>query len=167
MATARAAAGDPGYRLVGRFDDRASVWQVVAPPAPAFVTLPGGFSAPQYVDGTVRYPLSSTAGVGVLEFDGETGDHDRAAIRCVSARRRDANVADLGLREGSDVHAAVRPRDLGARRRPARCARQLLVKVDPAATSDADAVSLTAPRAEPASGTPALHADRVSADPGF
>ena len=36
---------EPGYRLVGRFPDQSSVWKVVAQPAPALVTLPGGFGA--------------------------------------------------------------------------------------------------------------------------
>src|SRR5439155_6644712 len=36
-----------GYRLVGRFPDQASVWNVVAPPAPALATLWGGFAPPR------------------------------------------------------------------------------------------------------------------------
>ncbi len=44
---------------------------------------------------------------------------------------------------------------------------QLLVKTDPAATSEDDAIVITAPRAATASGTPTLHADLVSPDPGF
>jgi hypothetical protein len=44
---------------------------------------------------------------------------------------------------------------------------QLLLKVDPAATSDADAVVLSQPRVEAPNGGASLHATAVSADPGF
>ena len=44
---------------------------------------------------------------------------------------------------------------------------QLLLKVDPAPTSESDAVVLSQPRAESASGPPTLRAIRVSGDPGF
>ena len=43
----------------------------------------------------------------------------------------------------------------------------LLVKTDPAATSDEDAIVLSAVRAERASGSPQLHAVPISPDPGF
>jgi hypothetical protein len=43
----------------------------------------------------------------------------------------------------------------------------LLVKTDPAATSDDDAIVVYAPRDERASGSPQLHAVLISADPGF
>ena len=159
-------AGDPGYRFVGRFDDRASVWQVVAPPAPAFVTLPGGFSAPQYVDGTVRYPLSSTAGVGVIELTAKTAT--TIALRFAAfppgGETRTLRISDSAKDQTFTLQSAGEISVLVA---VPRGRSQLLVKVDPAATSDADAVSLTAPRAEPASGAPTLHADRISADPGF
>src|SRR5436305_4135567 len=36
-----------GYRLVGRFPDTSSVWQVTAAPAPALVTDSGGFALPR------------------------------------------------------------------------------------------------------------------------
>src|SRR5262249_17724815 len=50
--------GNPGYRLVGRFPDGASVWQVVAPPQAAFVTFPGGLGTPRRLpDGTIGFPL--------------------------------------------------------------------------------------------------------------
>jgi hypothetical protein len=44
---------------------------------------------------------------------------------------------------------------------------QLLVKTDPAATSEADAVVLTQPRVEPSTAAPILHAQQISADAGF
>jgi hypothetical protein len=42
-----------------------------------------------------------------------------------------------------------------------------VLKVDPAPTSEADAIVLSQPRAEPASGAAVLHAIPSSADPGF
>ena len=44
---------------------------------------------------------------------------------------------------------------------------RLLVKIDPPPTSVADAVLLSAPQAERASGQPVLHAQLLSPDPGF
>jgi hypothetical protein len=43
----------------------------------------------------------------------------------------------------------------------------VLVKTDPAATSEEDAVVLVAPRAERASGEPQIHAQTISPDPGL
>lgn len=158
--------GDTGYRLVGRFADRASVWQVVAPPAPAFVTLPGGFSSPQYVDGTVRYPLSSTAGVGVIGLAAKTAGTItlKFAVFPPGGETRTLRVSDSTKDQTFTLSSA---REIAVVVAVPRGRSQLLVKVDPAATSDADAVALTAPRAEAASGPPMLHADRVSPDPGF
>jgi hypothetical protein len=44
---------------------------------------------------------------------------------------------------------------------------QLLMKTDPAATSETDAVLLTAPRAEKSSGQAVLQAQLLSPAPGF
>ena len=44
---------------------------------------------------------------------------------------------------------------------------QLLVKTDPAPTSEEDAILFSTPRAERSSGQPTLHAQQVSRDPGF
>ena len=44
---------------------------------------------------------------------------------------------------------------------------RLLLKTDPPPTSEADALLLSTPRAEPGAGAATLHADVVSADPGF
>jgi hypothetical protein len=44
---------------------------------------------------------------------------------------------------------------------------QLVVKVDPAPTSEADALVISQPRTERASGPAALHATPTSGDPGF
>ena len=44
---------------------------------------------------------------------------------------------------------------------------ELVLKVDPAPTSETDAVIFTQPRAEPASGPVVLNASPSSSDPGF
>jgi hypothetical protein len=44
---------------------------------------------------------------------------------------------------------------------------RLLVKADPPPTSEADALVLSTPHAKAASGAGVLHADLISADPGF
>ena len=44
---------------------------------------------------------------------------------------------------------------------------QLVLKIDPAPTSETDAVVMSQPRAEQPSGAAALRAIPVSADPGF
>ena len=53
----------PGYRLVGRYPDGASVWDVVASPAPALVVPTGGFLAPtRSGNGPVEFALASSPG---------------------------------------------------------------------------------------------------------
>ena len=155
-----------GFVLVGRFADGASVWRVAARPAPAFVTLPGGFGTPQYVDGTVRYPLTSSAGVGVLEL---------AAKRPTTvALRFDAfppagTTHTLRVADSKEqvTFKLAAPAPLSVVVAVPRGRSQLLLKVDPAPTSAHDAVSFTAPRAAPSTAPPQLHADRVAGDPGF
>jgi O-antigen/teichoic acid export membrane protein len=52
-----------GYRLVGRYPDGASVWDVVARPAPALVVPAGGFLAPTRTgNATIEFPLASQPG---------------------------------------------------------------------------------------------------------
>src|SRR5205823_5114151 len=58
-----------GYSLVGRYPDDSSVWDVVAHPAPAFVTLAGGFAPPRRLSGSgIRYPLVASGGVALVEL---------------------------------------------------------------------------------------------------
>ncbi len=159
--------GVSGYRLVGRYRDGDSLWQVTARPAPALVTLPGGFAKPRRGrDGLVLYPLVSPAGVGAVElrarqagvvrltFDAEPPRGTRRVLRVADSEREVAFT--LQGRTRISVAVAV-PRGLS----------RLLVKTDPAATSEKDAVALSAPRAQAASGKPALHADPIEPDPGF
>jgi hypothetical protein len=52
-----------GYRLVGRYSDAASIWDVVAPPAPALVVPAGGFLAPTRTgNGPLEFALASSPG---------------------------------------------------------------------------------------------------------
>jgi O-antigen/teichoic acid export membrane protein len=163
----RVPASDDGFRLVGRFPDHASVWQVVAQPAGALVTLPGGFAKPRRAgDGTVGYPLVSTAGVGVLDivattpgvvrlvFDATPPSGSQATLRVADSRAERSFT--LGARTQISVLVEV-PRGHS----------QLLVKTEPPPASEADAIVLTAPRAERVAGEPLLHSDLTSPDPGF
>jgi O-antigen/teichoic acid export membrane protein len=149
-----------GYTLVGRYPDGASVWDVVASPAPAFVTLPGGFGTPQRADdGVVRYPF--VGDVGVIElaareprvirlvFDAVVSEGGASVLRLSDGQAEQASTVK-GPAEVSVVVAIP-----GGRSR-------LLVKSDSAALID-----VSAPRAEAASGEPTLHAQPISSNPGF
>jgi len=156
----------PGYRLVARTRDGSSVWQVVAPSAPALVTLPGGFGQPRLWDhGAGGFPFDSPSGVGEIQFTAR----DAAVVRLTfgatpPGREQTLRLADkdnelpFDLKGTPEVSTLVQiPRGTS----------YLLVKTDPAATSDEDAIVLSAVRAERASGSPQLHAVPISPDPGF
>jgi hypothetical protein len=166
-APPRDLAGSRGYRLVGRFPHNASVWEVIAPPAAALVTLPGGFANPKPSrEGFVGHALVSPAGVGVIDFAAKTPGVVRLVFDAVPPKgtQRPLRIVDPG-RE----HAIV----LAGRTRVSvlvevpRGQSRLLVKTDPAATSQNDAIVLSDPRALKASGEPVLHAELISPDPGF
>ena len=157
----------PGYRLMGRFPDAASVWQVVARPAPAFVTPAGGFAKPQRrSDGSVGYAFDASSGVGAFDI---ATKHAGAMEIVFEATPPDGKSRTLRLADSKTEQAFA----LNGRTRVAvlvevqRGQSLLLVKTDPPPTSDADAIVVTAPRAEAASATPALHPDLISPDPGF
>jgi O-antigen/teichoic acid export membrane protein len=163
----RTPVGGEGYELVARFPDGDSVWRVAAAPATALVTLPGGFGKPRAAgDGLVVYPLVSPSGVGVIQLRAETEGVVRLVFEAEppSGAQRELRIADA-LREraftlAGRMHVSVDvqvPRGLS----------QLLLKTDPAATSEADAVLLTAPRAEKSSGQAVLQAQLLSPAPGF
>jgi O-antigen/teichoic acid export membrane protein len=155
-----------GYRLVTRLADGDSVWKVTASPAPAFVTMPGGFGKPRLEGDALVYPLVSPSGVGVIElrsrqarivtlvFDVQPPGGGTRRLRVADSQREQAFNVTGPTRITVDVQI---PRGLS----------QLLVKTDPPATSEADALLLTVPRAGSASGKPTLLADVVSPDPGF
>jgi O-antigen/teichoic acid export membrane protein len=154
------------YRLMGRFADGASVWQVIAAAAPALVTLPGGFAPPRMTDGSVGFPLVSTAGVGVLELTAKKAGTIRLVFDAIPPQgaNRTLRVADSKTEKPFTLDGRTPIAVLVAVQRGRS---QLLVKVDPAPTSEEDAVILTLPRAEPATGEATLHADPVGPDPGF
>lgn len=157
----------PGYRLVARTPDGSSVWQVVASPAPALVTMYSGFGDPMPPKGdTVYFPLTSPSGVGYFEirakqagvmklvFDAVPPAGSERLLR-ISDERTEVPVTLDGTTRVS-VNVAV-PSGLS----------RLLVKTDPAATSTDDAIELTAPVASGASGNAQLQAEPVSPDVGF
>jgi O-antigen/teichoic acid export membrane protein len=156
-----------GFKLVGRFADKSSVWQVVAPPAPAFATLPGGFDPPVRAgDGSVGYALTSTAGVGVVELAAKAAGVIRLVFEATppSGSERTLRVADSKTEQQFPLAGRTQVSVLVA---VPRGRSQLLFKTDPPPTSAADAIVITAPRAEGGEGSPVLHADLVSPDPGF
>jgi len=154
-----------GYRLLARYDNGDSVWEVTAAPAPVFVTLPGGFAAPHLDGDILAYPLVSSAGVGVIQlralrpgivalvFDLKNPGGTRR-LRIADSQR------ELAFSLGRTAHVTVNvqfPRGVS----------QLLLKLDPAASSEADAPVLALPRAHAPRGDTQLQADLVSPDPGF
>jgi O-antigen/teichoic acid export membrane protein len=156
-----------GYRLVGTFPGGDSVWTVTAPPAAAFVTLPGGFSAPRATaDGHVVYPFTSPSGVGLLEIRSRIPRSVRLVFEAEApgGAQRELRFADAQHEYPVTVKGrttvslnVVIPRGLS----------QLVVKTDPPATSEQDAIAITAPRAEPGNGDAVLQAQLLSPDPGF
>ena len=163
----RAPQGSDAYELVGRFADGSSVWQVVAKPAPAYVTLPGGFASPRRTtEGFIGYPLVSSAGVGVIElgarspgvvrltFDAFDPNGKARPLR-LSDGQREVTFTVLGKTRVSILVAVPRGRT------------QLLLKMDPAPTSEQDTVVISAPRAERAGGQAQLQPATLSANPGF
>ncbi len=157
---------ESGYRLVGRFGDRASVWAVAAQPATAVVTLPGGFAAPRLVAGdVVGYPLVSPSGVAVMEVRAKEAGVIRLVFDAITpSGSRQFRIQDA---QGEHPFALSGTTHLDLNVEVPRGVSQLLLKVDPAPTSEADAVVLTRPRAEVPSGAASLRAIPVSTDPGF
>jgi hypothetical protein len=156
----------PGYELVSRAPDGSSVWRVTATPAPALVTLAGGFGEPSPTpDGLVGYPLVSPAGVGTIEFVARAPSTVRLQFAATPPRARQVlRLADadtelsVTLEGTTDVDVLVEV-PVGHS--------YLTVKTDPAATSVEEAIVFSKPRAVLAFGTPALVAVPISPDPGF
>jgi hypothetical protein len=151
--------GDParasGYKLVGRFSDGASIWAVTARPAPAFITLPRGFAAPSRRNGFVGYRLVAPS--AAFEIAAKAPGTVRIVLDAAAPEGR-KSVLRIGpqvfpIRGRTHVSIVVAvPRGRA----------RLLVSSDPA-----DAVILSAPRAERASGSATLRAQPISANPGF
>ncbi|MEP6893394.1 MAG: hypothetical protein ABI927_06395, partial [Gaiellaceae bacterium] len=156
-----------GYELVGRVPSGASVWEVTASPAPALVTLPGGFSKPtRERAGFVGYALDSTAGVGVIDLEARAPGVVRLIFDAIPPKggQRTLRLTDAGKEQVFTLSGRTRVSVLVE---VPRGTSQLLVKTDPPPTSDADSIVVSIPHAERASGAPALHAQLISPDPGF
>jgi O-antigen/teichoic acid export membrane protein len=154
-----------GYRLVGRFPDGASVWDVVAPAAPAFVTLAGFAKPMREANGLVAYPLITSSGVGAMEISAKTASLVRLVFDALPPHR----VQVLRIDDTSREHAVTLKgwTRISVLVEVPRGQSQLLLKTDPAPTSLADAIVISAPRAVAAQGTPDLQAQLVSPNPGF
>jgi len=157
----------PGYQLVARTPDGTSVWRVVAQPAPALVTPGDGLSGPvRLPGGVVGFPLTSPSGVGYiglralrpqvirLSFDAQPPKGKQQVLRVADAST-EGKVPLAGLTHVSVLVQVPRGDSL------------LLLKTDPAATSAADAIVLSAMHADRSSGQPQLHAILQDPDPGF
>jgi hypothetical protein len=157
---------DTGYRLVGRFPDGATVWDVVASPAAAFITLPAGFGKPMRVSDFVGYPFVSASGVGAIDLQAKDAGIVNLTFDAVPPQgaHKGLRLADQSGQQAFTLSGRAR---ISVLVEVPRGHSRLLVKVDPAPTSAADAVLLSAPQAERASGTAVLHAQLLSPDPGF
>ena len=155
-----------GYRLVGRYPDGSSVWDVVAPAAPALVTLPAGFSQPQFSGGNVVFPFDAASGVGLFELRAKVAGVLQLVFDATppAGAKRDLRIDDT---QGEHVFPVNGPTHFALTVEVPRGVSQLLVKTDPPATSTADAVLITQPRTEPTTAAPTLHARPVSPGPGF
>ena len=161
-------AGKDGYTLVGRFPDGASVWNVVAQPAPAFVTWAGGFALPRReANGMVLYPFVGSGGVGAIGIAAKTAGVVKLVFDAQppAGSQRPLRIDDnSGHEQTYTLQAAT---TVSVLVQVPRGQSQLLIKTDPAATSEADAILVSVPRAERATGNPALQAQLISANPGF
>jgi hypothetical protein len=155
-----------GYRLVGRFPDTSSVWAVTAPPAPVYVMLSGGFAAPRRLDtGTIGFPLIASGGVAVIELRSKAAGIVRVEFDATApGGEHQLRVQDA---RGEHPYPFTGSMHFDANIEVPRGVSQLLLKVDPAPTSEADAVMLSQPRTAAPNGGASLHATAVSADPGF
>jgi hypothetical protein len=155
-----------GYELIGRYPDGTSVWKVAAPAAPAFVMLSGGFALPRRLEnGAIGYPLIASGGVALVELRAKAP----GIIRLVFDATSPGGGRQLRIQDDQGEHAlsisGSMHFDLNVE--VPRGVSQLVLKIDPVPTSEADAVVLSQPRAEPPSGAAALRAIPSSADPGF
>jgi O-antigen/teichoic acid export membrane protein len=160
-------ADKPGYRHIASFANGSSVWRVTAQPAPAFVTLPGGFGLPRRLsDGRVGWPLSGGGGVAEVELRAKEPKTVLLTFDVVPPRAGNWNlrVADP---DHEQPFAVSGPMTVGVNVAIPRGASRVLLKVDPAPTSEADALIIVTPRAVAATRSATLHAEKLSDDPGF
>ena len=156
-----------GYHLVGRYPSGASAWSVTARPAPAFAMLAGGFALPRALaDGTIGYPVVATSGVAAIELRAKTAGTIRLVFNAIPPNGSSHQLRIQG-EDDERTFPLSGPTPLSLDVAVPQGVSQLLVKTDPAATSDADAVVLTQPRVEPSTAAPILRAQQVSPEPGF
>ena len=157
---------DSGYRLVTKTSDGTSVWRVNAPAAPALVTYAGGFGNPTWSKHTgVGYPLVSPSGVATLELATRTPQVVLLTFEATPPNRpQTLRLADEARELSYPLDGPTRVSALVA---VPRGRSYVLLKTDPAATSETDAILVAAARATAASGAPALRAVPISADAGF
>jgi hypothetical protein len=150
----------PGYRLVGRYPDTASIWDVVARPAPALVVPAGGFLAPTRTgNGPLEFALVSSP--GSLEL--------RAKTPAVVNVTFDATVQGGG---STTLHLGDGSRDVAV---PVSGTSPVSVAVQvPRGRSEiflrpegSAQLSTSLPRAHPTGANAALSALPLSSDPGF
>jgi O-antigen/teichoic acid export membrane protein len=155
-----------GYRLVARTPDGTSVWHVSAPAAPALVTYGGGFGNPSWSRRTgVGYPLVAPSGVATLELTARAPSVVRLAFEATPPEGpRALRLADETQELSFTLDTSTRVSALVA---VPSGRSYILVKTDPPATSEADALVLAAAHATSATGDPELEAIPISADPGF
>jgi O-antigen/teichoic acid export membrane protein len=157
----------PGYELVARTPGGSSVWRVVAPAAPALVLLAGGFSGPVPLEGGgVGYPFVSPAGVGTMELIAKAPSV--ATISFVATppggQKRVLRIADTASEASYPLDG---PTPISLRVEVPRGRSYLVVKTDPAATSEDDAIVLSAPRATSSTDEPEFRAEPIEAEPGL
>ena len=113
--------GSAGYKLVGRFPDAATVWQVVARPAPALVALTGGFAKPQLLQTkAVVFAFTSSSGVGVIDLDAKQPGVIRLRLRRDTTEGQAERAASRGLEERTGLHTQRPHSHLDSGRDPAR-----------------------------------------------
>jgi O-antigen/teichoic acid export membrane protein len=151
-----------GFRLIRRFPNGSSVWDVSAAPAPAFASLP----SPDFLepggrqDGFVRQPLTGKTGtidlwapvrrIVTLRFDARSTSEKQWSLR-IGGIDSEATVPVAGHTPVSVIVDV-----------PAGYSR-LHLTVDPDPDRGEYPLELSAPRAEPASGQPQLQAESVTA----
>ena len=156
----------PGYRFIARSAEGSSTWQVVARPAPAFVSAVSGFGPPQALaDGTPAFPLVSSSGVGYITIRARRG----GVMRISFAAEPPTGKKVLRLADESKEH----PFQLRGRTKVSvvvavpRGVSLVLVKTDPPPTSAADAILLSRLQVEEATEPAELSALLEAPDPGF
>jgi O-antigen/teichoic acid export membrane protein len=150
----------PGYRLVGRYPDGASVWDVVAAPAPALVVPAGGFLAPTRAgNGSVEFPLVSSP--GSLELRARSA----AVVRVTfSATVQGGGSTTLHIGDGTrDVAVPVSgTTPVSVAVQVPRGHSELFLRPEGSAQ-----ITVSQPRAQATGATAALSALPLSPDPGF